>query len=337
MTAEIGGIGARLRAGREKLGLTVLQAAEKLHVDARILESLESENFEALGAQVFARGHLRHYAELVGESVSQLNELYSHAAGSAQPDLTRIAKAPSSDSSKLIFPALVVLSVFAVAGAVWWVLSLSPNKAQTNEIGPVASTPDTDSASGTDLTSPAEVPPTPPATVERGISPASKGLPAKGPASKSVEPKGLAVPGGQTQSGDTVQPRNSMPPTRFASAAAPGAVTDTSSGAAAPAGATAHADHDEQITLHFSADSWTEVYDASGARLFYDVGAADTMRTLKGRAPLRIVLGNAAGVMVEVNGHSTPITKLSQPDGSAQFLINRTGRAVRAHSAAGGD
>jgi transcriptional regulator with XRE-family HTH domain len=31
------GIGARLRAARERRGFTVLQAAEKLHVDARTL------------------------------------------------------------------------------------------------------------------------------------------------------------------------------------------------------------------------------------------------------------------------------------------------------------
>jgi cytoskeleton protein RodZ len=93
---------------------------------------------------------------------------------------------------------------------------------------------------------------------------------------------------------------------------------------------------DAQLTLHFSADSWTEVYDATGARLFYDVGSADSVKTLKGTAPLRVVLGNASGVAVEINGHPTPISKLSLPDGSAQFVVNRSGRAVRPKSAAGG-
>ena len=55
MAAEAGGdiragIGTRLRAAREKKSLTILQAAEKMHVDARILESLEAEDFAALGA-----------------------------------------------------------------------------------------------------------------------------------------------------------------------------------------------------------------------------------------------------------------------------------------------
>jgi len=82
MAAEAGGdlragIGSRLRAAREKKSLTILQAAEKMHVDARILESLEAEDFVALGAPVYARGHLRHYAELVGESPTELQQLYA--------------------------------------------------------------------------------------------------------------------------------------------------------------------------------------------------------------------------------------------------------------------
>ncbi len=111
MAAEAGGdvragIGSRLRAAREKKGLTVLQAAERMHVDARTLESLEAEDFAALGAPVYARGHLRHYAELVDESAPELQQLYADAtrATPAQPDLTRIARRldPGNDSGKLV-------------------------------------------------------------------------------------------------------------------------------------------------------------------------------------------------------------------------------------------
>jgi cytoskeleton protein RodZ len=56
------GIGARLRSAREQRALTILQAAEKLHVDPRVLDALESEDFSSLGADVFVRGHLRRYA-----------------------------------------------------------------------------------------------------------------------------------------------------------------------------------------------------------------------------------------------------------------------------------
>ena len=78
--------------------------------------------------------------------------------------------------------------------------------------------------------------------------------------------------------------------------------------------------------MRFSAESWAEVYDSSGDRLFYDVGPADSVRTFKGTAPLRVVLGNAPGVAVEVNGRVTDLANLTHTDGSAQFVVSRAGR-----------
>jgi cytoskeleton protein RodZ len=91
-----------------------------------------------------------------------------------------------------------------------------------------------------------------------------------------------------------------------------------------------------QVTLRYSSDSWTEVYDATGNRLFYDVGSANSVQTLRGTPPLRVVLGNASGVAVEYNGHNTPIANLAHPDGSVQFSISRSGRVIRAKTAADG-
>lgn len=121
------GIGARLRTGRERLGLTVLQAAEKLHLDPAVLEALEIENFRALGAPVFVRGHMRRYAELIGEEPTGLLDLYAASAQSAPPDLTRLRnRTLSPDPRKLVVPALVVLIGFAIVGMVWWVLQEVP-------------------------------------------------------------------------------------------------------------------------------------------------------------------------------------------------------------------
>src|SRR5215475_7931050 len=134
MALQSGGIGARLRGGREKLGLTVLQVAERIHTDPKIVEAIEADNYPALGAPVYARGHIRHYAELVGESANELIGFYSDQSKVGQPDLTQIVKASSAgDSNKLVLPALLVIAVFAIAGAVWWVSALSKKKPQLSE------------------------------------------------------------------------------------------------------------------------------------------------------------------------------------------------------------
>ena len=127
MTREEGGvgIGARLRAARERRGLTVLQAAEKLHLDARVLEGLEVGNFEPLGAAVYVRGHLRRYAELIGESPAELLDLYVHATPAVRPDLTRIPRGERApQSSRLLLPALLGVVALALAGLMWWLLNL---------------------------------------------------------------------------------------------------------------------------------------------------------------------------------------------------------------------
>jgi hypothetical protein len=85
-----------------------------------------------------------------------------------------------------------------------------------------------------------------------------------------------------------------------------------------------------ELTLRFTAESWAEVYDSEGARLFYDIGPAASVRTFKGTAPLRVVLGNAPGVAVEVNGHAANFAGLMHADGSAQFMLSRSGRATGA-------
>jgi cytoskeleton protein RodZ len=134
---ELRGIGARLRAAREKKGLTVLQAAERLHVDARVLEGLESEDFAMLGAPVYVRGHLKRYAELTGESASELQDLYANRSPANLPDLTRIARSEDGRrASPLVLPALFAVVAIAIAGVLWWAFNLPGEKAR-----PVATAP----------------------------------------------------------------------------------------------------------------------------------------------------------------------------------------------------
>jgi len=467
MAVEAGGIGARLRAGREKLGLTVLQVAERIHTDPKIVEAIEAENFEVLGAPVYARGHIRHYADLVGESANELTQTYSNLSKVGQPDLTRIVKAPAGpESNKLVAPALVVVAVFAVAGAIWWIAALSKKAPQMSETHVVTdeapASPDASAApggasaaadsAGTPAVGGAPTPAAPPAAMSMQPQPGSNGSSAggAGPASSGASTgqsrsasngtnggsgggsaqghasAGSSASAGSTSPGATVgQPRSpsnganggtgagsprqvasvaagnsgasggsaaahggaagaatsptgvgtsarggaatsgtparaptAVQPTRIppptppaASTATPSAPTRVASAAPArsPAAGAAvapapapepvaapHAKAQSSVTLRYSADSWTEVYDASGARLFYDVGAANSVKTVVGTPPLRVVLGNASGVSVEYNGHSKPIAKLSRPDGSVQFSITRSGEVVRAKAVADG-
>jgi cytoskeleton protein RodZ len=297
------GIGVRLRAGREKAGLTLLQVAEKLHVDAKVVESLESERFEVLGAPVFVRGHLRHYAELIGEQPAQLLELYTGAAKAAMPDLTRLPRvAPAGRPSRLAVPALVVLIGFVLLGVVWWLVQSiggsSGNTKPKSAGQPVTIEPEVA----------VEPTPTPTALVATPVAPAST------PPKISPPPKTLVA----------VAP----PPNNATS-------STNASGAATPAPASVRGKPME-VTLKFAADSWVEIYDANGEKLFYDIGAADSSRTVSGTPPFRVTFGNAPGVTLDVNGKPATVPAAVVKDEAAQFTINRAGRIVRSRPQADG-
>ncbi len=75
------GPGARLRAKRESMGLSVEQVAEKLRLDVRYIRALEQDNHTDIAAPVFVRGYLRSYAVLLQLHADAIVECY--AAGDA--------------------------------------------------------------------------------------------------------------------------------------------------------------------------------------------------------------------------------------------------------------
>ena len=61
-----GSPGARLRIAREARCLAIEDVAERLRLNAALVLALEEDRLALLGAPVFAKGHLRNYALLVG-------------------------------------------------------------------------------------------------------------------------------------------------------------------------------------------------------------------------------------------------------------------------------
>lgn len=284
------GIGARLRAARERSGLTLLQAAEKMHVDSKVLEALEAEEFESLGAPVFARGHLRRYADLIGEHAVQLQGLYTERARThpepAPAPMSKMRRA--KESRKLVAPGVVGLIAIAIAGGVWIVLQLGGSGGQQ----------------GVETTEEPIVPPTVSAAPDVAVAPEPTASPAR--------------------SGSKSKPKVADSKVASADAKGPAATVEKTVVPAAPP-----KPRTVDVKLKFAADSWVEVYDVNGERLFYDIGSADSVRTVTGTPPLRVVLGNAPGVSVEVNGRARSVPEKLVKDEGAQFTINRAGRIIK--------
>ena len=248
------GIGSRLRAGRERRGLSLLQAAEEMHVDPAMIEALEAEDFGKLGAPVFVRGHLRNYAQRLGEAPEPLLALYAGGAGiSKTPDLTAAPRVlpMQSRGNPWLAPAgiALVVAVGAIGGWLW--------------LRRLHAVPVVAAAAAPALVSTPASAPTP-----TSASPAPADAPLAAAAAVSSEP-------------------------------AAGEVT---------------------LVFSYSADSWTEVYDAHGRRLYQGLGTASSTQSVRGQAPLKVVVGNSAGVTLEADGHAVPVPD-SAPDRPARFTV----------------
>jgi cytoskeleton protein RodZ len=79
-----------------------------------------------------------------------------------------------------------------------------------------------------------------------------------------------------------------------------------------------------QVRLLFTGDSWTEVYDARGARLMFAMGSEGRTRTLSGVPPLRVTLGSVSAVSLEVNGEAVAIPREEGRE-SSRFVIEASG------------
>lgn len=87
------GMGERLERERERRDLTVQQAAEQLNLDPTVIQALEADDYAALGAAVFAKGHLRRYGGLLGLPDAELIEAFEQSrAHMPQPTLVPKAR-----------------------------------------------------------------------------------------------------------------------------------------------------------------------------------------------------------------------------------------------------
>ena len=121
--------GGMLRAERERRGYSVQYAAEDLHLDVWVIEALEANRFEALGAPVYAKGHLRKYASLLGLSPATVLERYEALGGTPlvpTPIPAAIAAPVPQRRSVPKLPLWIALAIAVAAGVAWLVYTFWP-------------------------------------------------------------------------------------------------------------------------------------------------------------------------------------------------------------------
>lgn len=244
--------GERLAEARREQQISVVEVAKELHLDEHKVRALERNEFEVLGAPVFAKGHLRKYAQLVGvDEADVFADYYAMTRADGMPPIVVPRKKFRQEMSPGPWIAAVVVLVVAAA-AYWWFAIRDEN---------------------------------------------SISIPVQTQEAQQSEPEPL-----ETQD-DQLQPEDKEPEAIAPEIAEPEdepvaeLVDEPENLPAAPA-------DQIRLALEFSGECWTEVTDADGRELFVSLGSEGQTVELSGKAPLRVLFGNADNVQVRVDDNS---------------------------------
>jgi cytoskeleton protein RodZ len=286
-------LGQRLKAERERRGVSKQKAADEMHLDSWVIDALEAGDYQRIGPPVYAKGHLKRYATILGLPTAEVVSGYdtkpaAPASAALQPSSVRM-RFTGEDSAGRPWNKLAAFAAIAVAvgGIIWWR----------------------------------------PWHQRSAISaPAPTGVPAS-----ASTPSGVSS-GAQ----DSMEPR---PATAVAAAvSSPAAAADAAGPAAREADSMPGAGP-ARLRMSFSADSWVEVHDSTGRRVFAGNGRANSVKTIDGTAPLKVYLGYASGVQLEINDRAVAIGPqfvtgdVARFEAGADAVLRRESRANPANGA----
>ena len=117
--------GELLRRERDRRSISLQQAAEDLHLDPRTVQAIEENRFAALGVPVYARGHLRKYAALLGLSPEYIIQRYE--ALTDRPEVPTPVPASKATTTSVMLerrsskgPLWIAVGLIVLALG-WWV------------------------------------------------------------------------------------------------------------------------------------------------------------------------------------------------------------------------
>jgi len=273
--------GADLRLARERLGWSISDIAESLHIRVTYLAALEEGRLNLLPGTAYALGFLRTYAKALGLDPEEMVRRFRSetAAVSREPELVFPAPVPEGG---LPVGALVLLGLVLVVCAYggWYRLSGEGRlPAETSLPIPERLAPLAEQAMRTP----------PPVTPE----------PAPAPRESAVSTATLASP----DAPETPPPAAYAPTSAAASPVMPPATALAP--ATAPLAPAQTGPDQSRLTIRATADAWILVKDRGGPVLLNRILKAGETWSVPPKPNLVMTTGNAGGTEVLLDGETT--------------------------------
>lgn len=282
--------GSELKKAREKQDKSLDDISQELHLDRWMLEALEHDDYNSLGAPVFAKGHLRQYAKLLGIEPDELMVGYYQVCGSReQPPLVSDtmleAQRHNERNWNWVIPVLIgLVAIGVVGGAIYWYMQPTEEPASVG-----ADSDELNLAASAALASNSLIDEAPVGELAALAVPVTEKL--------VVDADALLIPADQQAEAESANEE--------------------------PSGAGAITSNNLTVTLRFNGNSWVEVYDAKRQKLLYGLVDTASVKYLNGPPPISVFLGRQNAVSLEVNGDAYPIPVTALRGNTARFKIEK--------------
>lgn len=289
-------IGALLVNARNAAALSQADIAEQINLPKRIIQALETDDFNNLPESTYIRGYLRNYARVVGINDEGLVKLYADQHYS-EPVVEPSRRSKQSYDPAILWSTAAVLSILVGLVITWW---FDSNQVAEQDIELVMNEVVVDGKNtampqaSNDETSVINV------SNESTIQVTQELL----KISSSDEPLDENE---QSASGEEVVTADQQQAMEDASRN-PTLVTSV--------------DGEQVLTVTYIEKSWTEIRDADSNTLMQGLIEPGVVRNLSGKPPFEIFLGNAPGVVIEVNGLYFDHSQYNRSNHTARFQVS---------------
>ncbi len=301
--------GQLLRRLREQQQLTVTDIAKRIHLEPKIIEAIEHDDYSQIPTATYARGYLRSYAKTLEADADHIVSLYNTENEAPPPEILPEVKPPSqvssSDKPVKAFTYLITLGLFLLI-LIWY----QSNYIVGTEAENIEPTEQQSSAiiNNTDATFDVVVHP------DGWQSPATEieEPEAEKPEVDELEEK-INAESAQLSITEQMSSLESMTDTDVGEPVVDDQQTVAETTTIVSTG-------EDRIVFEISQDSWLEVYDNSDNRLFMNLAKQGETIEVTGTAPFSLIIGYSPGVTLKFNDESFDAEPYSN-NGVARFTL----------------
>jgi len=288
-------IGEALRKAREAASYSIAYVAGQTHLKEEVIIALENDQFDQLPSDVFVKGYIRSYAKLLEIDAQGLLAGYpENRVLKSETIVHQIKKAKKLNSSSVdpivIWSSVTVVVILAGLLMTWWVYQEDSDPV---ELASVVERFDDEHL-------------TEEGSEQQQQDSATKHDVVLG----NIDPKHMSEK--QNAAPEVVDDEDKVIPQQQA-LVVPAIIEAPFSGG----------EIDKvRITVKYTEESWTEIFDARKRRLLHGLIKPGATRVISGQAPFNVFLGNSPGVQLEINGKPFDHSVYMRRNNTARFLID---------------